>query len=304
MAEPVVSHTIPSPVGYRGMPSDRWWEFEESRVNFGAADAGAADLGRMLMLEFALVYGNDWFIIPVELPTGSVFQTRSLVVTDTFGVRTLVPPSIAKQQQGQTWRMFELTGSDAARNILFLAPSLVGSLHGEPLEEVLFVRDEMANMAWAIEKIVESLSGARVDRLSEYRARREALRRAAEAASQPPAQPATTLRYRLSTEVPTPWVPLVPQQEGVGSGSIRLRRGALLAADGSNQIATSEGRVIAGDELSIYEEEVPRSGARVERSYQHARWTDGSTHLWVGRRKQPGRGEASSGLTFDSILKA
>jgi hypothetical protein len=25
----------------------------------------------------------------------------------------------------------------------------------------------------------------------------------------------------------------------------------------------------------------------------------GSTHLWVGRRKQPGRGEGSSGLRFD-----
>jgi hypothetical protein len=37
----------------------------------------------------------------------------------------------------------------------------------------------------------------------------------------------------------------------------------------------------------------------VTRSYRYARWTDGSTHLWVSRRKQPGRGEGSSGLRFD-----
>ncbi|CAN5664365.1 hypothetical protein BH18ACI4_BH18ACI4_06700 [soil metagenome] len=28
---------------------------------------------------------------------------------------------------------------------------------------------------------------------------------------------------------------------------------------------------------------------------------DGSTHLWLGRRKAVGRGEGSSGLRFDSV---
>ena len=48
-------------------------------------------------------------------------------------------------------------------------------------------------------------------------------------------------------------------------------------------------------------EEVPRACARITRAWQLARWTDGSTHLWIGRRKQPGRGEGSSGLRFDVI---
>lgn len=56
-------------------------------------------------------------------------------------------------------------------------------------------------------------------------------------------------------------------------------------------------------ELLLYEEEVPREGARVTRTYQYARWIDGSTHLWVGRRKEPGRGEGSSGLQFDVAEK-
>jgi len=53
--------------------------------------------------------------------------------------------------------------------------------------------------------------------------------------------------------------------------------------------------------LELYEEEVPRAGARVRRAYRLARWTDGSTHLWLGRLKATGRGEGSSGLRFDTM---
>ncbi len=56
-------------------------------------------------------------------------------------------------------------------------------------------------------------------------------------------------------------------------------------------------------ELLLFDEEVPREGARVTRTYQYARWIDGSTHLWIGRRKGPDRGEESSGLEFDVMEK-
>ena len=55
--------------------------------------------------------------------------------------------------------------------------------------------------------------------------------------------------------------------------------------------------------LSLFSEEVPREGARITRAYQYARWIDGSSHLWIGRRKQLGKGEGSSGLRFDVIDK-
>jgi hypothetical protein len=51
----------------------------------------------------------------------------------------------------------------------------------------------------------------------------------------------------------------------------------------------------------LFDEEVPRAGARVTRNWQYARWIDGSRHLWIGTRKEPGRGEGSSGLRFDTI---
>ena len=52
--------------------------------------------------------------------------------------------------------------------------------------------------------------------------------------------------------------------------------------------------------LRLREEEVPREGARATRAYQLTRWIDGTTLLWLGRRKGVGRGEGSSGLRFDT----
>jgi len=52
--------------------------------------------------------------------------------------------------------------------------------------------------------------------------------------------------------------------------------------------------------LTLREEEVPREGARATRVYQLTRWIDGTTLLWLARRKSVGRGEGSSGLRFDT----
>ena len=121
--------------------------------------------------------------------------------------------------------------------------------------------------------------------------------------------PATPVRYRFGSSVPEYWVPLIPTQtlQAGGQPSNRLRRGVLPAepVDTSGEgIVTPgpRGRVLQPDrELLLYDEEVPREGARVTRAFQYARWTDGSTFLWIGRRKRTGRGEGSSGLRFDFV---
>ena len=69
-------------------------------------DCGPTDLACMLLVEFALAYGNDWFVIPIEVDVGSLHRTRSLVVTDTFGVRTLIKPSSELGAPHSRWRMF------------------------------------------------------------------------------------------------------------------------------------------------------------------------------------------------------
>jgi len=298
----VTCTAIPAPVSFRGMPAARFWEFEDAQVDFGAVDAGPTDLARMLLVEFALDYGNDWFVIPIELDVGSLYQTRSLVITDTFGVRTLIKPNSESGLPHSLWRMFQLSYlresgfTVPASNLFFLPPSLLKSLESQPIEEVLFLRDEMANLAWAVERLIESPAERPLNRFEaflEQKRRRE---------QESPPQPTTTpeiLRYQLATEVPDYWVPLLPVRTEQG---LRLKRGAVLKTDGALEPVHSLGRILeSGHELSLFEEEVPREGVRVTRSYQFTRWIDGSSHLWVGRRKDVGRGEGSSGLQFDSL---
>jgi hypothetical protein len=149
-----ITHTvIPAPVSFRGMPAMRFWEFEDAQVDFGAVDAGPADLVRMLLVEFALTYGNDWFVIPIELDVGSLCRTRSLVIMDTFGIRTLIKPSSELGEPYTSWRMFQHTSvrgngpTSPVSNLFFLPPTLLRSLESRPIEEVLFLRDELANLA-------------------------------------------------------------------------------------------------------------------------------------------------------------
>lgn len=293
---------IPAPVSFRGMPAARFWEFEDAQVDFGSVDAGPTDLGRMLLVEFAVAYGNDWFVIPIELDVGSLYRTRSLVITDTFGVHTLINPASELGAPYSSWRMFQqsyLRGSGItvpASNLFFLPPSLLKSLESPPIEEVLFLCDEMANLAWGVERLVESSSEQSLNRFEAYLEER---RRETETASQI-SSGSETLHYRLTTEVPNYWIPLMPVRVGQG---LRLKRGTVLKTDGLQEPVHALGRILeSGQELSLFEEEVPREGIRVTRSYQFTRWIDGSSHLWIGRRKGVGRGEGSSGLRFDSVM--
>lgn len=217
-------------------------------------------------------------------------------------MRTLIKPSSEVGGRDLKWRMFELAhtrGSGLSRpaaNLFFLPPSLLRSLESGPVEEVPFLRDEMANVAWGVERLVEGASEQPLNRFEAYL--EQGRRREEEPPAQPPGTP-ETLHYRLSTEVPDYWVPLMPVRTKDG---LRLRRGAVLKTDGSQATARAQGRILeSNQELSLFEEEVPREGVRVTRSYQFTRWIDGSSHLWVGRRKGVGRGEGSSGLRFDSL---
>jgi hypothetical protein len=283
--------TLPTPATYPGMPASRWWQFEDARVWFGGIETEAGDLARMLLVEFATIYGNDWFITPVELDAGTLTRIEAVVVVDTFGQQTLIRPTeVARAGTGRTpWRMFRNTG--VPPDVLFVPPVLAHSLQGPNAEEVVFLRDETANMAWAIERRITGLTGSVVDRYERWRARITAHALAPE--------PRNRMSYELMTEVPDHWIPLVPRS--VGQRAIRLDRGAMV--DPSGATFPPLGRVLEpGRPLSLLEEELPRTGLEVDRAWQVARSADGRSVAWIGRRKRPGRGEGSSGLAFDELF--
>jgi hypothetical protein len=294
------SSVVPTPVSYPGMPGPRWWEIEEGRVNFGSVEAGPTDLLRLLFVEFVSVFGNDWFVIPIgDVPTGSVSRVTSLEVTDTFGEQTKVKP-FAPTGPRATWRMFQPASRDrtASAGLLLLPATVTASLESAPLEEVVFLRDEFANMAWAVERTVESEGGRPLSRHEAY----EESRRRAEAEGELPTFGPTAIAYRLMTSVPDYWIPLIPDEH---EGVRWLNRAAMRRPrpDGSLEEVSPRGGILqpGEKEFRIHDEEVPRDGVNVIRSWQLARDPSGGTHLWLGRRKRPGRGEGRSGLRFDII---
>jgi hypothetical protein len=175
-----------------------------------------------------------------------------------------------------------------ASNLLFLAPSLLRTLDGRPLEEILFMRDEMANMAWAVEHLVPGPLEQRIEPA---------------AAPDPPQtslpQPSAVPRYRLATDVPSNWIPLVPQRHP--DGSLRLVRAAMLTPDEALALRQARGPLLnAAPALALFDEEIPREGVCVTRQFERTRWLGGSTLLWIGLRKRVGRGEGASALRFDA----
>jgi hypothetical protein len=307
--ESVVQTAVPAPVTFRGSPAPRFWELEDAQIDFGLMSTGPGDLANLLMIEYASSYGNDWFVVPLDLSVGSLTSVSSLVVTDTFGVRSLLRPLGDQALPRANWSMFQLArhrrpGSEISPgvepNLHFLPPALGRSLQGPSIEEVLFLRDEMANLAWAVERTIE---GA----LEEPLRRDDPSLPGGAAPVDGAASPAGLPLYRLASQVPAHWIPLLPVQLKGTGGSVqsRLKRGAVLLPDGTQQVRAALGELLAGSgPLLLHDEEVPREGVRVTRHHQLARWIDGSTFAWIGRRKTVGRGEGSSGLRFDRIAPA
>jgi hypothetical protein len=281
---------LPARVGYPGMPANRWWEFEDGGVSFAHVEAEGGDLARLLLVEFASVYGNDWFLAPCDAPFGTVLAVQALVVTDTFGGATLVSPA-----RLPGWAMYQVSGAPPGHLVL---PSVTaGSLAGAPIEEVQLSRDEMADLGWAIERTVPGAAGQRLDRHEQWRDRLAGR----PAAVRPAGVPTEAMVYTLADEPPDHWTPLVPQSDG--PRSIRLRRGAFLRGDG--EAFPPLGRFLdRRQRFELFEEELPRSGMMLTRCWQLARTADGRSLAWIGRRARPGRGESRSQVGFDRLRPA
>jgi hypothetical protein len=315
---------VPTPVAYRGMPNTRWWAFEEGKTNFGAVTPSTTDLGKLLFIEFGLVYANDWFLLPHAIPAGSIADVEGLVVTNGFGERIWVEAAGgASDGPRQPWAMFRVSraGDDTVPGdtSLLMLPTVPKIQEGQPIEDVALIRDEIANMVWAVESTVPLPTG-------ESKAGREAALETAAlhariVAGQPPGTqaaierppPKAPISYRTMTAVDENWIPFVPVHIEGESREIQLQRASMpRIIDGDvnlpAKIEPRTGLLREGLEAQpkrsyyVHEQEVSsRAGARVYRSYRRARWSGGRAVIWLGTRKQTGRSSRSSGLAFDSL---
>ncbi len=309
-AEQLTHRSVATPLRYPGMPADRWWEFEDATIDLGAVESQPHDLARLLVAECALIYGCDWLTLPIDVPSASLVRVQNILYRTTFGetFRAAGDRDRGRSDDG-SWRMFAVTEIDeawddrVALDGLVVPPLTAARIEGPPVEEVLFLRDEAANVAWAVERVIEDVAGDPRPRDSERHD------------DQPgdAQHPEAELDYLLQTAVPRWWIPYVPRiatqrhPNGMSSVNLRLARAAMNAygpdhpEDGTP--ITARGVLLTGADLALLDDaELPRDGIKVQRVPVLVRRPDGSYDGWVTRRVGVGRGEGGSGLRFDSAV--
>ena len=317
----ILTAFIPTTVTFDGMPNTRWWAFEEGRTNFGDIKPDTNELGKLLLMEFGLIYANDWFLLPLTVPAGSVITVKGLAVSNVFGERTWIDPAgQGAENSWQKWRMFGLSSfkSTAAQadTSLVMLPTVSKVMEERDLEEIALVRDEVANMVWGIENIVPLPDGSvKRGREAAIEVRQQITRIVEhEAETTPPPAPIefkAPVRYEIMNTVPENWIPFIPVHLENNNRQIQLQRASMLRIiEGDASPAKIKPRTtllrFGLDDTSVrryfvHEEEVPRTGVLVSQSFQRTRWYGGKVFTWLGIRKSVGRGEGSSGLAFDQL---
>ncbi len=199
-AAAVRTYPLPTRISAGGT-SPRWWAFEDAATDFGAVDVAAPDLARLLLMEFVLVYGDDWFSVPLTVSMPSLVRIDSLRVRNVFGeelpidpVRKVVRDHVERldgdpDDPKQRWEIFTLAPHPeeavdvAGLGDVLLIPPVAGFRdESKPLEAVHFLRDEGANRVWGVEQTALNGLGipvhgfdaqrGRLERIHEYEAGR------------------------------------------------------------------------------------------------------------------------------------
>jgi hypothetical protein len=317
-----VRSVIPTPAEFAGMPNPRWWQFEDGNVDLGNISADATDIAKVVVAEFALLYGNNWFVVPYAQRSATLAEIQGIVVSDVFGRRTFVEAATGSSGGVWTrWDFFSLSRRPADQSAptlgqhLFLPPVVPRMDDREPVESVAFVRDETTNMVWAVEtRVPDGLGGGRdgATAARNFSGALDQLATSLGGASGPVAEdPEAQLRYVAGTTVPENWIPLIPVHKPQDTREIRLQRAGMprFFLDEVQPVRPVTSIMRPGVEPDdtqsapyfVNEEEVPAAGLVVDGGPRRTRWLGGAIAIWNGRRRRSGRGEGGSGLRWDVV---
>lgn len=307
---------VPTKISVPGMPHARWWDFEDSEVHFGQMEAGPADIGQLMFLQFGLVSSDDWFLVLLSVPVNSATVITKLEVWDVFGVKTTIERAHTPGPSPlDRWSLFELDVNGDSSHIgqMLLVPSAVPfKQESEPREEVQFLRDEGSNMVWAVEQRLLNHTGKSVDGFEAYLEGRYPEMEGNAQSPSPTKSEEEIPTFHLASRVPANWIPFLAQKIPGSDRAMQLRRGAMMRNQaGMEPTAVPSLSTILnrknpnnpaeGSMDMVREEAVPRAGVKIQLTKQRVRWIDGRTIIWLGRKVVTGRGEASSGLKFDYL---
>lgn len=308
---------LSSKIKFKGALSSRWWEFDDSIINLSAIKADKYNIAKLLTINHLLNFSHDWQIIPLEIPQGSLVDIESLVVTDVFGDEI----SISQMEPSPNWNMFSLNKKGDLLNgdtegRLFIPPTIAKRIESKPIEEVLFMRDEMANMVWGIEKTIPSpLTGSlngdeAINNLTNYYESSVSSLNSEDGQ----VKSLASRKFTLSSEMPENWIPFIPiKMNPTSFKNIEFQRATFYRIINKNNpletvrpktnILLADGSKLPETPTSYFinEEEILQNGVTIKSTYQRARDYDGSVRTWLGRERQNGKSERSRDFKFDTI---
>lgn len=310
-----------SPVRFKGMPLPRWWSIEDKGVALGQIRRTNLNYLSMMLLEFSFIYSNDWFVFPLQHTVGDIRELKKLEMIDSFGITSLSEPVIDTHPYKQGWEVFTLSrpeGEYSDGRIFYLPNTLYSALQSEAYESVSFLRDEMANLVWAIEKKYQKDGNViiRNDEILDM----DDMNKSTEESSKPLYWDAINQsmvdlsrfpeEYQLGNDFLSPiatyvpkkfppahWIPYQPKQINNETGEFNLRRSRTME---DTKIPQFKGRILSESKF-IHEEEITRTGIEINRYYQLALDSNGAVHCWRSRDKKVDTKRALSGVRFDSI---
>jgi hypothetical protein len=305
---------VPVRVSFAAIPDKRLYSFEDSQLDLSGMEVDQSDLVKLMMIDFSLVSDNDWFTIPFEMEPGEICWINRITVKDVFGITTVIHNDkstghFLDPNPLKIWDVFKIRPSDLLRErgdknqelykseeqFLYFPAVTTFRQESRPLEELLFLRDEYANMVWAIEKTACNELGKPTNGYDLHLELYGPFLNEEKSDNTMP-------KFRLASPVPSNWIPYLPIQND--SSNIALRRGVMIRNESKSAPEDIEPLTFLArnDILNIREEAIPRAGIRVQLTSQRARAADGHTYIWQGRKVLAGKGEGSSGLTFDQLL--
>lgn len=330
---------IPTPANIHGAPSSRLWAIENTTVNTAYVQTdGFSTMANAAVMLYVSSYNNDWMVTPLETEAGVILDIEGVVVKDTFGeyqyIHTDAEDSDYKHFKNTSneslkkfnsrqfidrWNLFGNTRHNAYeqnnfsvnRGLFF--PSSVMRNEERVIEEVQFLRDEMANMVWGVEKVVPDLIGNSVsgDDLSDRVLRLTEVEK--KNVIEENTEDDILYSYLIQNNMPLNWIPFVSEAVAGSKRSMQLRRGRMpLFYKGVYLSVRPSTSILLGNSnfdlnhiepMVINEEEVLGYGVKLTKTAQRTRWFLGKSFNWIGVKKSISKYQSNSGLMFDELIE-
>ncbi len=320
---------LPVPADFPGAPNRRLWQFEDGEVQFGNYKNSDFNLlANAVIMQYTSMYSNDWMITPLEAEAGTILNVEGILITDTFGERVFIDTSAEETDNNKNdvefsdrWSLFGTTMANAyqtnnfsSQKGLLFPPTLIRTEESRPIEEIQFLRDEMANMVWGVETIIndgcgsiitgQNLSDAVLTIVDEQKNKIFIDENDSE------------YFYLFQNRVPIHWIPFLPKKIKGEVREILFQRGRMPVFYNGKynpvrpstellgiKTITKSGNKKVIKPLFINEEEIIGYGVKIMLTAQRTRWFLGESFNWTGAKKEISQIQANSGLMFDELIR-